>query len=264
MNLVLHIWRKKTPRAEGAFIRYEVQGITPEMSFLEMLDVLNERLASEGSSPVAFESDCREGICGTCGFMIDGAAHGPVEGTAVCQLYMRRFADGAELVIEPWRARPFPVLKDLIVDRSAFDRVISSGGFVSVPTGAAPDANALPVPKQNADAAMDAAACIGCGACVAACPNASAALFTGAKIAHLALLPQGQPERGHRVTRMVEQMDAELFGNCSWHGECQAACPKRISIDVIARMNREYLRAAMTRSPDGVFPRTGRNGISGR
>jgi len=183
--------------------------------------------------------------------MINGVAHGPIEGTAVCQLHMRHFADGAELVIEPWRARAFPVLKDLIVDRSALDRVISAGGFVSVPAGAAPDANVLQVPKQSSEAAMDAAACIGCGACVAACPNASAALFTGAKIAHLALLPQGQPERRHRVTQMVEQMDAELFGNCSWHGECQAACPKRISIDVIARMNREYFRAAITWSSDG-------------
>ena len=183
--------------------------------------------------------------------MIGGVAHGPIGGTAVCQLHMRHFVDGAELVIEPWRAQPFPVLKDLVVDRSAFDRVISAGGFISVPTGAAPAANALLVPKQNTDTAMDAAACIGCGACVAACPNASAALFTGAKIAHLALLPQGKPESGRRVMQMVEQMDAELFGNCSWHGECQAACPKRISIDVIARMNREYLRAAIKSSPDG-------------
>ncbi len=251
MNLVLHIWRQKAPRVEGAFIRYEVRGITPEMSFLEMLDVLNERLASEGSSPVAFESDCREGICGTCGFMIDGIAHGPLAGTAVCQLYMRHFTDGAELAIEPWRARAFPVLKDLIVDRSAFDRIISAGGFITAPTGAAKEANVASVSKQSAEAAIDAAACIGCGACVAACPNASAALFTGAKIAHLGLLPQGQPERARRAVGMVERMDAESFGNCSWHGECQEACPKRISIDVIARMNRDYLRAAMIRAPGG-------------
>ena len=251
MNLVLHIWRQKAPRVEGAFIRYEVRGITPEMSFLEMLDILNERLASEGSSPVAFESDCREGICGTCGFMIDGIAHGPLAGTAVCQLYMRHFTDGAELLIEPWRARAFPVLKDLVVDRSAFDRIIAAGGFITAPTGAAKEANVASVSKQSAEAAIDAAACIGCGACVAACPNASAALFTGAKIAHLGLLPQGQPERARRAVGMVERMDAESFGNCSWHGECQEACPKRISIDVIARMNRDYLRAAMTRPPDG-------------
>lgn len=252
MNLVLHIWRQKAPRVEGEFTRYEVRGITPEMSFLEMLDVLNERLASEGSSPVAFESDCREGICGTCGFMIDGIAHGPLAGTAVCQLHMRHFTDGAELLIEPWRARAFPVLKDLVVDRSAFDRIIAAGGFITAPTGAAKEANVASVPKQSAEAAIDAAACIGCGACVAACPNASAALFTGAKIAHLGLLPQGQPERARRAVGMVERMDAQSFGNCSWHGECQEACPKRISIDVIARMNRDYLRAAMARPPGGA------------
>jgi len=250
VNLVLLIWRQKTPRGNGAFARYEVRGITPEMSFLEMLDVLNEKLAKEGASPVAFESDCREGICGACGFMIDGVAHGPIAGTAVCQLHMRHFTNGAELVIEPWRARAFPVLKDLVVDRSAFDRIIAAGGFIAAPTGAAPEANVSSVPKQSAEAAMDAAACIGCGACVAACPNASAALFTGAKIAHLGILPQGQPERDRRVVGMVEQMDAESLGNCSWHGECQEACPKGISIDVIARMNRDYLRAAILQSPE--------------
>ncbi|QAT87957.1 succinate dehydrogenase iron-sulfur subunit [Corallococcus coralloides] len=251
MNLVLHIWRQKAPQAEGVFTRYEVRGITPEMSFLEMLDVLNERLTSEGNSPIAFESDCREGICGTCGFMIDGIAHGPAAGTAVCQLHMRHFTDGTELTLEPWRARAFPVLKDLVVDRIALDRIIAAGGFVTAPTGAATEANVARVPKQSIEAAMDAAACIGCGACVAACPNASAALFTGAKIAHLGLLPQGQPERERRAIGMVKQMDAESFGNCSWHGECQDACPKRISIDVIARMNRDYLRAAIARPSDG-------------
>jgi len=250
MKIVLHIWRQKTPRADGAFVRYEVQGVTPEMSFLEMLDVLNERLASERGAPVAFESDCREGICGACGFMIDGVAHGPLAGTAVCQLHMRQFTDGAELVVEPWRARAFPVLKDLVVERSAFDRIIAAGGFIDAPTGAAPEANISLVPKQVADAAMDGAACIGCGACVAACPNASAALFTGAKISHLGLLPQGQPERDRRVVGMVAQMDAESFGNCSWHGECQEACPKQISIDVIARMNWDYLRATIMRASD--------------
>ena len=245
MKFILRIWRQNSARSKGAFARYDVGDIMPEMSFLEMLDVLNERLVSEGGSPVAFESDCREGICGSCGFMIDGVAHGPVAGTAVCQVHMRHFADGAELVIEPWRARAFPVLRDLVVDKSAFDRIIAAGGFISAPTGAAPEANVSPVSKPSADAAMDAAACIGCGACVAACPNASAALFTGAKIAHLGLLPQGQPERGGRALGMVEQMDAELLGNCSWHGECQEACPKRISIDVIARMNRDFLHAAV-------------------
>jgi succinate dehydrogenase / fumarate reductase iron-sulfur subunit len=250
VNLVLQIWRQKSASERGGFVRYEVREVTPDMSFLEMLDVLNEQLVSEGGSPVAFDNDCREGICGSCGFMIDGVAHGPVQGTAVCQLHMRHFRDGAELLIEPWRARAFPVLKDLVVNRSALDRVISAGGFVSVRTGAAPDANVLTVSTQNAEAAMDAAACIGCGACVAACPNASAALFTGAKITHLALLPQGQPERDHRVVAMVEQMDAESFGSCSWYGECQDACPKQISIDVITHMNWDYIRAAMTRSLD--------------
>jgi succinate dehydrogenase / fumarate reductase iron-sulfur subunit len=215
------------------------------MSFLEMLDTLNEQLASQGQVPVAFESDCREGICGTCGMMINGSAHGPIGGTAVCQLHMRHFSDGAVLVIEPWRARAFPVLKDLIVDRSAFDRIIGAGGFISAPTGAAPEANTRVVPKLDAETAMDVAACIGCGACVAACPNASAALFTGAKISHLSLLPEGQPERARRALAMVARMDAEGFGNCSWHGECHAACPKSISIDVIARMNHEWLRASV-------------------
>jgi succinate dehydrogenase iron-sulfur subunit len=253
MHFVLQIWRQKNHRAEGSFGRYEVAGITADMSFLEMLDTLNEQLASRGEAPVAFESDCREGICGSCGMMINGAAHGPLGGTSVCQLHMRHFSDGAVLVIEPWRARAFPVQKDLIVDRSALDRIISAGGFISAPTGAAPEASASTVPKQNAEAAMDAAACIGCGACVAACPNASAALFTAAKISHLALLPQGQPERARRALAMVARMDKEELGNCSWHGECQAACPKSISIDTIARMSHEWLRASLAiGEPGGV------------
>lgn len=245
MHFILQIWRQESPRARGAFIRYEVSDITRDMSFLEMLDVLNEQLAAKKQVPVAFEGDCREGICGTCGVMINGVAHGPLGGAAVCQLHMRHFPDGALLVIEPWRARAFPVLKDLIVDRSALDRIIGAGGFVSVPTGAAPEASTRPVSKQNADGAMDAAACIGCGACVAACPNASAALFTGAKISHLALLPEGLPERERRVLSMIARVDAESFGNCTWHGECQAACPKSISIDAIARMNHEWLGASI-------------------
>ena len=243
MKLVLRLWRQENASAVGGLVRYEVKDVTPDMSFLEMLDVLNEQLTSEGGTPVAFESDCREGICGSCGLMIDGVAHGPVEGTAVCQLHMRHFTDGAEIVIEPWRARAFPIIADLVVDRGPLDRIIAAGGFISAPTGAAPDGNTVLVPKHDAEAAMDAAACIGCGACVAACPNASAALFTGAKLAHLGLLPQGQPERLRRVMRMVRQMDDETFGNCSWHGECQAACPKEISIDVITQMNRDYRRA---------------------
>lgn len=251
MNFGLTIWRQKSPGAEGAFTRYEVRDITPDMSFFEMLDVLNEQLMLEGGSPIAFESDCREGICGACGVMIDGVAHGPIEGTAACQLYMRRFTDGAAILIEPWRARAFPVLKDLVVDRSALDRIIGAGGFITSPTGAAPEANGSLVAKQTSETAMDAAACIGCGACIAACPNASAALFAGAKIAQLGLLPQGKPERARRVIRMVEQMDVELFGNCSWHGECQDACPKQISIDVIAQMNQDYLRATIKRRPNG-------------
>jgi succinate dehydrogenase / fumarate reductase iron-sulfur subunit len=248
VHFVLDIWRQKSSRARGSFRRYEVTEITADMSFLEMLDVLNEQLASKGEAPVAFESDCREGICGACGMMINGAAHGPLGGTAVCQLHMRHFTDGTTLVLEPWRARAFPVLKDLIVDRTAFDRVISAGGFISTPTGAASEANTLLTPKPDAEAAMDAAACIGCGACVAACPNASAALFTGAKLTHLALLPQGHPERSARALAMVARMDEEGFGNCTWHGECQAACPKSISIDTIARLNREWVRASLVES----------------
>ena len=209
-----------------------------------MLDVVNEKLIGEGKEPIAFEHDCREGICGSCGFMINGAAHGPQKGTTICQLHMRYFKDGEELYLEPWRATAFPVLKDLVVDRGAFDRIIAAGGFVSVRTGSAPDGNAIPVPKEAADRAMDAAACIGCGACVAACPNAAAALFTGAKISHLGMLPQGQAERSRRALRMVEQLTLEQFGSCTNIGECEAACPKQIPIEMIARMNRDHLKAA--------------------
>jgi succinate dehydrogenase / fumarate reductase iron-sulfur subunit len=224
-------------------VEYKVSNISPDMSFLEMLDTLNQDLVRRGEEPVVFDHDCREGICGSCGLMVDGLAHGPDAGTTVCQLHMRRFKDGDTISVEPWRARGFPVVKDLSVDRSAFDRIIAAGGYVSENTGAAPDANANPVPKEAADSAMDAAACIACGACVAQCKNASAALFTSAKVTQLALLPQGQPERARRVQRMVWQMDAEGFGNCSNEGECEAVCPKEISIKHIAIMNREYLRA---------------------
>jgi succinate dehydrogenase / fumarate reductase iron-sulfur subunit len=245
MNLKLHVWRQKDAKSEGRFVTYEAKGVSPDMSFLEMLDVVNEGLIGSGQEPIAFDHDCREGICGTCGVVVNGRPHGPRERTTACQLHMRSFRDGDELVIEPWRARAFPVLRDLIVDRSAFDRIIASGGFVSAPTGGAQDANALPIEKENADLAMDAAACIGCGACVAACPNASAMLFTSAKVSQLALLPQGQPERWVRVRNMVAQMDAEGFGACTNHGECMAACPKAVSLENIARMNRDYLWASL-------------------
>lgn len=227
-------------------VAYDVKDISPDMSFLEMLDVLNERLIAKGEDPVAFDSDCREGICGTCGCMVNGVAHGPLPATTVCQLHMRHFKEGDTLTIEPWRAKPFPVLKDLVVDRSAFDRIIQSGGFVSIKTGSAPEANTVCVPKQNADLAMDAAACIGCGACVAACPNASATLFVAAKVSHLGLLPQGQPERSRRALHMVAQMDQEGFGGCTNIGECTAACPKEISQNFIARLNRDTLKANVT------------------
>jgi succinate dehydrogenase / fumarate reductase iron-sulfur subunit len=243
VNLTLKIWRQPDAASEGAMHTYEVEDISEDMSFLEMLDVLNERLTLQGEEPVTFDSDCREGICGTCGVMINGQAHGPELATAACQLHMRSFADGDTITVEPWRAAGFPLVKDLMVDRSAFDRIIASGGFISVPTGSASDANLTPVPKSVAEAAMDAAACIGCGACVAACPNAAAMLFTAAKVAHLGLLPQGQVERTQRVVAMVDQMDAEGFGNCTNHYECMAACPKDISVEFIARMNREYARA---------------------
>jgi succinate dehydrogenase / fumarate reductase iron-sulfur subunit len=244
MKLTLKIWRQKTRRDKGAFVTYTMNDIDPEMSMLECLDVLNETLIERGEEPVAFEHDCREGICGSCGFMINGVAHGPERATTVCQLTMRHFKDGQELVIEPWRARAFPSIKDLIVDRRAFDHIIEAGGYISVSTGQAPDGNAIPVGKEAADRAMDAAACIGCGACVAACPNASAALFTGAKIAHLSVLPQGRPERDRRALGMVAQMNAEEFGNCTSIGECTGVCPKEIPLEVIATMNRDYLRAS--------------------
>jgi succinate dehydrogenase / fumarate reductase iron-sulfur subunit len=245
MRLTLHVWRQPDPRARGRFERHEVPDADEHMSFLEMLDVLNARLIEQGKEPIAFEHDCREGICGSCGMVINGRPHGPVQRVTACQLHLRSFRDGDEIWLEPWRARAFPVIKDLVVDRSAFDRIISAGGFISARTGSAPDANAVPVPKRDAEAAMDAAACIGCGACVAACPNGSAMLFTAAKVSHLGLLPQGQPERFSRVLDMVAAMDAEGFGSCTNHGSCEAACPKGISIDFIARLNRDLLRASL-------------------
>ena len=244
MNLTLHVWRQASPDAKGRFVKYEAKEISEHASFLEMLDVVNEELTVAGEEPIAFESDCREGICGTCGIVISGVPHGPPEGIATCQLHMRLFNDGDEIWIEPFRAAPFPVLKDLIVDRSPLDRIIQAGGFVSVNTGSPQDANAIPIPKDLAELSMDAAACIGCGACVAACPNASAMLFTTAKVEHLNLLPQGNPEKHRRVLQMIEQMDSEGFGNCTNHGACQKACPKEISIDFIARLNRDLLKAS--------------------
>ncbi len=245
MRLSLHVWRQPGPAAPGCFVRYEVKDVSPDMSFLEVLDVLNEALIHAGETPIAFDHDCREGICGSCGMVINGRPHGPRRATTACQLHMRHFTDGQEIWIEPWRARAFPVVKDLVVDRGAFDRIIQAGGFITVRAGSAPEANSLLVPKRDAELAMDAAACIGCGACVAACPNASAMLFVGAKVSHLGVLPQGQPERPDRVVRMVERMDAEGFGACSNHGECMAACPKEIRIDFIARLNRDYLTAVV-------------------
>ena len=247
MKLDLEIWRQSGPRDGGRFVSYEMDEAVPDMSFLELLDVLNERLERAGEEPVAFEHDCREGICGSCGFLINGRAHGPLRGVTVCQLHLRHFHDGERIVLEPWRARAFPVLKDLVVDRSAFDRVIQAGGFISVNTGSAPEANSLPVPRAAADQAMDAAACIGCGACVASCKNAAAMLFAGAKVTQLALLPQGVPERRRRAAAMVEAMDAEGFGNCTNERECEGDCPKEISFANIARLNREFLAAKLTR-----------------
>jgi succinate dehydrogenase / fumarate reductase iron-sulfur subunit len=244
MNLTLRVWRQRNAAAKGGFVTYQAPGISPDMSFLEMLDVVNERLIEKGESPIAFDHDCREGICGTCGMVINGTPHGPRRLTTTCQLHMRSFLDGDTVTIEPWRAAAFPVLKDLVVDRRAFDRIIQAGGFVSAPTGSAPDGNAIPVPKDSAERSMDAAACIGCGACVAACPNASASLFVAAKISHLGLLPQGQAERDSRALNMVARMDQELFGSCTNHGECEAACPKGISLETIARMSRDYIRAS--------------------
>ena len=241
-NLTLRIWRQDGPADAGRFERYAIDEISDEASFLELLDVLNERLIAEGQEAIVFDHDCREGICGTCSLMIDGQAHGPQLGTATCQLHMRTFQSGDEIVVEPWRARAFPIIKDLMTERAALDRIVEAGGFITAPTGGAPDANLIPVPKPVADAAMDAAECIGCGACVAACPNGAANLFTGAKIAHLNLLPQGQAERYDRAEAMVEVME-EHFGSCTNHGECEVACPKSISIDVIALMNADYLKA---------------------
>lgn len=249
INLTLQVWRQKHAQDEGRFVTYEAKGISTEMSFLEMLDVVNEGLIRKGEEPIAMDHDCREGICGQCGLVINGRPHGPRERTTTCQLHMRSFSDGDTITIEPFRATAFPVIKDLVVNRSAFDRIISAGGFISVPTGCAPDANSIPVPKENADQAFDAAACIGCGACVAACPNASAMLFVSAKISQLALLPQGQPERYLRVRDMVAQMDHEEFGTCTNHGECEAACPKGVSLENIARMNRDFIKASLTHRP---------------
>jgi len=246
LNLTLKVWRQASGDAPGEFISYKLPGVSTEMSFLEMLDVLNEKLINEGEEPVAFDHDCREGICGTCSLMINGQAHGPDNETTTCQLHMRRFRDGDTIVIEPWRAQAFPVVRDLVVDRSAFDRLIAAGGYVSVNCGSAQDANAIPVPKQDADRAMDAAACIGCGACVAACKNASAMLFVGAKVSQMALLPQGKPERAARVLDMVARMDEEGFGACTNTAECSAACPAGISLENIARLNREYFKATLT------------------
>lgn len=250
MKLKLNVWRQKSAAAQGAFMTYEANDVSKDMSFLEMLDVLNEELESKGQDPIAFDHDCREGICGACSMVINGRPHGPQKNTTACQLHMRQFKDGDEITIEPWRAKAFPVLRDLAVDRGAFDRIIQAGGFVSVATGNAPDGNSIPVPKENADRAFDAAACIGCGACVAACPNASAMLFTSAKVAHLALLPQGQPERMDRVRKMVAAMDAEEFGACTNHGECEAACPKGISLENIALMNRDFVKATLGKRPE--------------
>ena len=242
MNVHLKVWRQAGPDEPGDFETYDVADVTEEMSFLELLDVLNEQLVGEGEEPVAFDSDCREGICGSCGVMIDGQAHGPQRGTATCQLHMRLYKNGDTIVVEPFRSAGFPILKDLVVDRSAFDRIIEAGGFITAPTGSAPDANLIAVPKDDSDRAMDAAACIGCGACVAACPNGAGQLFTAAKLAHLNLRPQGQPERQRRTIGMVEEMET-YFGSCTNHRECSAACPKEISIDFIAMLNRDYRKA---------------------
>ncbi len=253
MNLHLKVWRQKNSTSPGRLVDYDIEDVSPDSSFLEMLDLLNEKLTVQGEDPVAFDHDCREGICGMCSLMINGVAHGQNHGEVAittCQLHMRNFQDGDTILIEPWRARPFPIIKDLVVDRSAFDRIIQAGGFISVSTGSAPEANSVPVAKKNADQAMDAAACIGCGACVAACPNASAMLFTAAKVSHLSLLPHGQVERYERVANMVRVMDEEGFGGCTNIGECTAVCPKEISQDFIARLNGELIKATLL----GVTP----------
>jgi len=247
MRINLRVWRQSGPDKPGKLVDYRAEDVSPDMSFLEMLDVVNEGLIRKGEDPIAFDSDCREGICGTCGFLIDGLAHGPMRASTVCQLHMRSFKDGDTLTLEPWRARAFPIIKDLVVDRSAFDRIIQAGGYTSINVGGARDANAILIPRPTIEQAMDSAACIGCGACVAACKNASAVLFTSAKVSHLALLPQGHVERYTRVVNMVDRHDAEGFGSCSNEGECEAVCPKEISITNIARMNREYVRATLLR-----------------
>ncbi len=252
MNLTLRVWRQRNAGEKGHFASYEMSHVPPEMSFLEMLDVLNEDIARKGEEPIAFDSDCREGICGMCGLVIDGVAHGPGQGTTTCQLYMRSFQDGATIYIEPWRARAFPVIRDLVVDRSAFDRIVQAGGFASVNTGSAPDGNAVLISKDKSEEAMDAAACIGCGACVAACKNASSMLFVAAKVKHLNILPQGQPERLQRTATMLEAMQREGFGNCTNEYECEAVCPKEISVSSIAFLNRELIRCALTRT--GLSP----------
>jgi succinate dehydrogenase / fumarate reductase iron-sulfur subunit len=255
MKVVLQIWRQSKPgtaqdaKQDGRMVRYELDDVSPDMSFLELLDVLNEQLVRKGEEPVAFDHDCREGICGSCGVVIDGVPHGPERGTTTCQLHMRSFPDGAEIWVEPWRAAAFPVVRDLVVDRSAFDRVVQAGAFVSVNTGAPQDANAIPVPKGDADRAFDAATCIGCGACVAACKNASAMLFVGAKVSHFVHLPQGRPEREQRARNLVAAMDREGFGNCTNQYECEAVCPKEIPVRVIAELNREFVRAKLTEEP---------------
>ena len=248
MRIFLKVWRQAGPNAPGQFVDYTAEDVSPDMSFLELLDVVNEGLIRKGEDPIAFESDCREGICGACGFMVDGIPHGPQRGTTVCQLHMRHFTDNDRLTLEPWRAKAFPIVKDLVVDRSAFDRIIQAGGYTSVNVGGAPDANSVLISKSTVERAMDAASCIACGACVAACKNASAALFTSAKISHLGLLPQGEVEGHKRVVAMVDRHDAEGFGSCSNEGECEAVCPKEIEITNIARMNRQYLRAMLLRA----------------
>src|SRR6188472_3880957 len=245
MNFKLRVWRQPNRGTKGKLVEYEATGISPNTSFLEMLDIVNERLTERGEDPIAFDSDCREGICGTCSMTINGEAHGPDHPGAACQLFMRKFKDGETITVEPFRVKPFPFIKDLVVDRSALDRIVQAGGFVAARAGSAPEANSIPIPKHNADLAMEAAACIGCGACAAACPNASAMLFTAAKVSHLALLPQGEPERRRRVLAMVRQMDAEGFGNCTNHYDCEAVCPAEISVSFIAKLNREYATASL-------------------